>query len=194
MGTRNNRLSLRGFLVAVFVSVIVLMAVATAASANVINCAARGTTLSGNSQAGFCNTDQNSNPSMVVASNSNLTATVAAKGGKSAQQNVGFWSSNGFISATTSVCVFVNTGLPVDKGGSASLTLKLGYNNGIHTSNPQPVGPNGIAAPLCYYGLPAGATNVTWQVLADVTAPKTAQQTLVVTLTGLQMDGFIVTP
>ncbi len=134
----------------------------TASQAAVINCFGIGVT-TGNIQYGECNTDATSGKGSVRFSHDPLTVSLAADSRNGPEEVAAFWESNGPVDVSDgAICVTVRVvTLTLTRGATSEQHLDLSYNFAPHTL----VFPT-VRGTSTYCGpIPAGATNVFWQLL-----------------------------
>ena len=145
------------------VTAVVVLAGAASANAAVTSCSAIGVT-AGNAIYGTCNTDQNGGAGSVGFSSDGMTAMLAAKTQRGAEQVAAFWQSNGPVAATEEICVTVHASqLTLRGGGSLYGYLVISSDGGTQSGDVQLI-QNSESVAFCS-SVPPGATNVWWQLL-----------------------------
>lgn len=156
------------------------------ADASIVNCSGVGVTPS-NVMYGVCRTDSNGGSGSVDFSNSGLTAHLAMKSQRSAQEIAGFWQSNGPVNSASSICVTVDvTHLRIHGDGSMQHSLGISYNNAPRSLQTWPVDSLGSRQ---YCGsVPPDATNIWWQLLTLGGGPKTSRAEVMETITDVVLS------
>jgi hypothetical protein len=169
---------MRLFVLGVVVAIAASVALSPTAAAAVTTCSTLGA-VSGatNINYGTCATDQNGGVGSVAFSADGTRMTLSAKTRQGDQQVAGFWGSNGPISvAATLICVQMDVSeLRLKGGGEVQEQLSLSYNGVTHAPLTWSVTSTGLQDPYCA-SVPAGATNVWWQLTTLAGGSKPASQ------------------
>jgi hypothetical protein len=159
-------------LILIVTGVIAGLLYATApAQATVIGCSGIGVIASNNVQYGTCATDANGGTGSVTFSNDGSTAALSAKTKRAAEQVASYWQSNGPVNATSEICVDISvTQVSLRGSGLVQEQLRLSYNGAQQGPITWSVTTTGNKT---YCGaIPAGATNVWWQLITLANANK----------------------
>jgi hypothetical protein len=181
---------------------LVTATVAGTAQAGVTGCNSVGT-VAGYVNYGACSTDQNGGTGSVtwpdtaaegVPSGHGFIVDMKAKTQRSAEQVASFWQSNGPLEITTpnQICAYTNvTQLSLKGGGYVTQQLFLSYNGAEYPigSPRQITSTTNNSSALSYCGnVPAGATNVWWQLITIAGGLKPSSQVSVsATLIGVSV-------
>jgi len=145
------------------------------AQTTVTGCQGIGLIASNNVQYGTCTTDANGGTGSVVFSNDGFTVALRGRTQKGAEQVASFWESNGPVSATSQICVAISvTELSVKGLGGVQEQLVLSY-NGI-PQNPLTSSVTATGELTSCGAVPAGATNVFWQLITIAGGDKPASR------------------
>jgi hypothetical protein len=152
------------------------------ASAAVTTCSGLGT-VSGATDItyGTCATDQNDGDGSVAFSTDGRSMTLATKTRQGTEQVAGFWQSSRPTAVTaTRICLAINvTALKLKRDSALEEQLNLSYNGAQKDPLTWPVTTTGIQPAYCA-SVPAGATNVFWQLVSLAGGSKArVSQTLV---------------
>jgi len=174
------RLFVLGAIVAIAAASVVS---ALSASAAVTSCSALGTVSgAGDIAYGTCTTDQNDGDGSVSFSTDGSTMTLATRTSRGTNEQVaGFWQSSGPIAvAATRICLELNvTALHLKHDGSVEQQLILSLDGVQQDPLTWAVTKKGIQPAYCA-SVPAGATNVWWQLISLAGGTKVhVSQTLV---------------
>jgi len=130
---------------------------------------------------GTCATDQNDGGGSVAFSTDGRSMTLAARTRQGTEQVAGFWQTSGPIAVTaTRICLDINvTALKLKRDGYVEEQLILSYDGVQHDPLTWSVTTTGIQPAYCA-SVPAGATNVWWQLISLAGGSKArVSQTLV---------------
>jgi hypothetical protein len=159
--SRAKELAVRALFIPLLTAVAVLAGAASATGA-VTNCAGTGVTAD-NAVYGVCNTDQGGGAGSVDFSSDGLTARLAAKTQRGAEQVAAFWQSNGPVAATTEICVTVHASqLSLRGAGSLNGYLLISYNGATQAASAHSI-VDSSSVDFCW-SVPPDATNIWWQL------------------------------
>lgn len=149
----------------------------TVSPATVTSCQGAGLITSINVQYGVCTTDLNGGTGSIAFSGGGLTVALSARSGLGAPEMVASeWQSNGAVIVTSEICIAISvTHLSLQGGGEVQEQLHLSYNGAPQAPLTWLVTTTGRKT---YCGpVPAGATNVWWQLITIVGVPMPAPTT-----------------
>jgi hypothetical protein len=185
-------------ILAALVVALVTATVTGAAQAAVTGCSSVGT-VAGSVSYGACITDQNGGTGSLtwpdgIPAAQGLTVEMTAKTQRGAEQVASFWESNGPIEITTpnQICVHADvTQLSLKGAGYVTQQLFLSYDGSQYPiGSPQRImSTTTNSSPFSYCGsVPAGATNVWWQLVTIAGGDKPSSQVAVsTTLVGVSV-------
>jgi hypothetical protein len=184
---RSHRLPRRRTRVLVLGALVAIAAASAASSlgsAAVTSCTGVGTVAgSPDISYGTCATDQNDGDGSVDFSRDGRTMGLRARTREGSEQVAGFWQSNGPISvAATRICIAINvTSLKVKGIGAVEEQLILSHDGVQDDPLTWSVTATGMQPAYCG-SVPAGATNVWWQLISLAGGSKVRISETVVTV------------
>jgi len=154
----------------VLIGVVCSLIAVNSANSEVTNCFGSGTTPSGNAWYGPCNTNANGGSGFVKFSSDGTALSLFAQSSRRGSRQVAASWFNGPAPAAGGVCIEINVDY-VSLAGGASAEHRLRVSgNGLQSVVAWPVASAGTEW-RCVT-VPAGATEVWWQLVTSVSADK----------------------